>query len=216
MRRIPVITIFVLLLVVLGSVVAWRLFAKQETERRNAVAHVQARKTYFKMVMTVDHPAGNIAREEYTLIDDDGKSKASYAVSNRTGTVAKFDDYVPGYDVSFAFGKAVQDGIWRLNTKHRRALDEDGYTIHVEQIADEERGSRTVTFTNPAFWAKTAEYHITLDPKKKTPTISDILKLQAVSNRDPDYLAVVNDFKEFGSPQFKQTITAAREKLLKS
>lgn len=216
MRRIPVIPIFILLLVVLGGVVTWRLFAKQETERHNAVAHVQARKTYFKMVMIVDHASGNIGREEYTLIDDNGKSKASYAVSDRKGTIAKFDDDVPGYDVSFAFGKAVQDGIWRLNTKHRRALDEDGYTVHVEQIADEEHGSRTVTFTNPAFWAKTAEYHITLDPNKKTPSMSDILKLQAVSNRDPDYLAVVSDFKEFGSPKFKQMIAATREALLKS
>jgi len=217
MRRYPI-SIFITVLAIVAVVLGWRMFAADELARSRAVEQVLARRSYIKLVMAVDYPAGRVAREEYTLIDDNGKSRANYAVIDRHGTAARFTERISGYDVSFAFGKAVQDGIWKLNTKHRRALDEIGYSIYVEQTADGQHGSRAFTFTNPQYWAKAAgrEYHITLDPKKPTPKVQDILSLQSTSDADPRYLAIVDDFRSFGSPAFKRTMASARQKLLKS
>jgi hypothetical protein len=216
MRSFRIISTCIIIGAIITVVVTWQLFSGPESARRAQVAQVQARTSYVRLMMLVDYPSGNIAHEEYNLVDDNGQSHATYKVTDRNGTTARFDDNFIGHDVSFAFGKMVQDGIWRLTSKHRRAEDEVGYTVSIEQTQDGEHGSRKVSFTNPRFWAKTSEYHITLDPKKKTPDISDILKMQSISTAQPGYLAIVNDFRDYGSPQFKSTIAAAREKLLKS
>jgi hypothetical protein len=217
MRRFPT-GLVIAILSVVTLVVGYRMYSVQESARAHAVQQLLKRPSYIKLVMQVDYPAGRISHEQYTLIDDNGVSNAAYAVTDRHGTTAKFDEPIAGYDVSFAFGKAVQDGIWELNSKHRRALDEVGYLVTVQQTADGGHGTRTFTFTNPEYWARAAgqQYHITLDPKKPTPNVNDILRLQSVSNADPRYLEIVKDFQTFGSAGFKRTVASAREKLLKS
>jgi hypothetical protein len=217
MRGMPIRIIFGIVAVLACIAGAWVFFA-DEIPRSHAVEKLLARPSYIKLGMRVDYPDGHIASEEYTLINDNGKSEAKYAVTDRRGSVARFSNKIEGYDVSFAFGKAVQDGIWELNTKHRRALDEVAYTVRVEQTADGGHGTRSFSFTNPQYWASAAgrQYHIVLDPKKPAPSEQDILKLESTSNAEPRYLEIVNDFKTFGSPAFKRTVAKAREQLLKS
>ncbi|MFN2460740.1 MAG: hypothetical protein ABR591_08650 [Candidatus Velthaea sp.] len=217
MRRFPT-TALILVLTVAGIIGGWRLFAQNEAARFHAVERVRTSRSYIKLVMQAAYPAGPIARETYTLVDDDGKSSALYAATDRKGTVATFDETIRGYDVAFAFDKLVQDGIWQINSKHRRALDEAAYTVSIEQIAQAQRGTRTVSFTNPEYWATAAgrQYHIHLDPKKPTPSQADLLRLDSTSSADARYLRIVEDFRSFGSPAFKRTVASARAKLLKS
>ncbi len=217
MRRLPInalIAILALVFVVTG----WQLYARQETERFRAVDAVRQSDTFFRLTMRVVSPSGPIATEQYTLVNDNGKSRATYAVGDRKGTVATFDEAIRGYDVTFAFDKLVQDGIWQLDSKQPRAAGERRYTVTIEQTAQTQSGRRTFSFTDPSYWAVAAgrQYHITLDPKAKTPTAADLLQLESTSVAEPRYAKIVADFETFGSPAFHRTVASARAKLLRS
>ena len=166
--------------------------------------------------MTVAYARGPIAEESYVLIDDDGVSLATYSVTDRKGDRAHFDETIRGYGVSFVFEKLVQDGIWQLDSKPARGRDEPIYTVSVQQTVQREHGARSVSFSDPEYWAKAREFHLTLDPHKATPDEADLVKLESSTNPDSRYLNVVNDFRGFGSPAFKATIASARKKLLDS
>jgi hypothetical protein len=214
-RKFPT-TLFIVVLAVVCLVSGWLIFAPELRSQHKAVDAVRTSRSYVKVTMHIEYPHGPIGSEDYTLVDDDGVSRATYAVSDRKGVTATFDEPIRGYDVSFAFGKLVQDGIWKLDSRHARTLDDVKYTVHVEQTVTGQSGQRTVTFTNPEFWATAREFHIHLDPHGKTPSESDLLRMDSTATANPEYLAVVNDIRTFGSPTFKHTVAAARAKLLKS
>ncbi len=213
MRRFPA-GWFVAVLTIVGVVVGVRLFWHSEAARYAQVEQVKNSASFIQLEMTVAYPAGRILEEHYTLVDDNGQSKATYAVTDRKGNRAHFDEYIHGYGVSFAFDKLVQDGIWGLMSKPPRGRDQPVYTVSIRQTVQREHGSRTVRFSDPEYWAKAREFHIVLDPKRPTPTQADLVKLQTTAEPDSRYLNVVNDFRTFGSPAFKVTIRRAREKLL--
>jgi len=217
-NRFPFITTFIVIAAIVFTVGGWRLFAASEAARFRDVDAVRHARSYVELTMSVNYPSGPIASEAYRLVDDDGRSMATYAVSDRRGSTATFHDVIRGYDVSFAFQKMVQDGIWQLDSKRARASGDTIYVVGIHQIAQDQSGKRVVTFSDPQYWAHAAghQFHIILDPHKATPTEADLLNLQSTSNADPRYLAFVNDFTTFGSPQFKKTIAAARSKLLRS
>ena len=217
MRRFPT-TPLIVIMALVGIVGAWQLFARTEKARYESVKAVKTSRSYIKLTMDVSYPRGRIASEHYTLIDDDGKSRATYAVSDRKGTIATFDETIRGYDVAFAFDRVVQDGIWQINTKHQRTLDDVKYTVSIDQTAQSQSGRRKISFTDPHYWATAAgrQYRIHLDPKKPTPTAADLLRLDSTSTADARYERIVADFQTFGSPAFKRTVTSARAKLLKS
>ncbi|GAC1402402.1 MAG: hypothetical protein NVSMB64_02180 [Candidatus Velthaea sp.] len=217
MRRFPT-TPLIVILALVGIVGAWQLFAQTERARYLSVNAVKTSRSYIKLTMDVTYPAGRIATERYILIDDDGKSKATYVVSDRKGTIATFHETIRGYDVAFAFDKVVQDGIWEINSKHQRTLEDVKYTVSIDQTAQAQSGSRKISFTDPHYWATAAgrQYRIHLDPKKPTPTAADLLRLDSTSTADPRYEKIVSDFQTFGSPTFKRTVASARSKLLKS
>ena len=217
MRRLPI-NAFIVILALVFVVTGWRLYARNETERFRAVDAVRNSKSYIKLSLHVEYPSGPIATEEYALVDDNGKSRATYAVGDRKGTLATFDEVIHGYGVAFAFDRMVQDGIWELNTKHPRTLADTRYTVKIEQTAQTQSGSRTFSFTDPKYWALAAgrQYQIRLDPKKPTPTQADLLQLDSVSLAEPRYAKIVADFENFGSPAFHRTVASARAKLLRS
>jgi hypothetical protein len=215
MRRFPV-GLFIALLAVVAVVGGIRIFAKSEGERYAQVQHVLNAPSRIQLDLTVTYPQGPIAEEDYHLEDDDGASVATYSVTDRKGDRAHFDETIRGYGVSFAFEKLVQDGIWQITSKPPRGRDEPVYTVSVKQTVQREHGSRRVSFSDPEYWARAREFHLTLDPKKATPDESDLIKLEAGANPDPRYLDVVDDFRQFGSPAFKATIASARKKLLAS
>jgi len=45
--------------------------------------------------------------------------------------------------------------------------------------------------------------------------VPDLVNLQSTSTADPRYEKIVADFAAFGSARFRQTVAAARAKLLK-
>jgi len=217
MRRFPT-TPFIVILAIVAVVGAWRLFAHTETTRYQAVQTVRHARSYIKLTMDVVYPTGRIGSEHYTLINNDGVSQALYSVADRNGSTARFDETVRGIDVSYVFDQVVQDGIWQIDTKYPRTLDDVKYTVAIEQTAGDQSGTRKTSFTDPHFWATAAgrQYHIHLDPNKATPTQNDLLRMDSTSTADVRYEKIVKDFQEFGTPTFKNTIASARTKLLKS
>lgn len=217
MPRFPV-NAFVAILAVIFVITGWQLYARNEATRFAAVEAVRNSNSYIKLTLRIEYPRGPIAFEQYTLIDDNGKSRAIYAVGDRKGTVATFNEIIRGYDVSFAFDKFVQDGIWQLNSKHPRTLEDTKYTVTIEQTAQRQSGRRTFSFTDPHYWAVAAgrQYRIRLDPHKPTPSEADLLRLDSTAVADPRYAEIVADFEAFGSPAFHRTVASARAKLLGS
>lgn len=217
MRRFPV-NAFIAVLALVFVISGWQLYARNEADRFRAVHAVRSSNSYIKLTLHVAYPSGPIATEDYTLIDDNGKSRATYAVGDRKGTIATFDEIIRGYDVTFAFDKVVRDGIWELNTKHPRTLADTKYTVSIEQTAQTQSGRRTFSFTDPHYWAVAAgrQYQIRLDPNKPTPSEADLLRLDSTAIAEPRYLKIVDDFTAFGSPAFHRTIASARAKLLRS
>ncbi len=214
MRRFPV-TTFVLIIAALAAVGGWMLFAKSEHQRIVAVQRVLQSRSEIRLTYEIEHAEGPIAREVWTMQNINGVSSAAYAVTDRKGTIARFDEPMIGYDVTFLFDKLVQDGIWELHTRQPHGKQRDIHAVTIEQVADKASGRHHFEFTDPHYIATSAgrEYHIHLDPNKPVP---DLLTLESTSTADPRYQLIVNDFEQFGTPRFKATIVAAREKLLRS
>lgn len=204
-------------LIALGAAIAiagtlWQLFSRDQEQRIRQVHDVERSPSYVAVSLTLDRTTGPVARETYTMVDDNGRSEAAYAVTNRAGTTARFRETVPGYGVSFLFDRLVADGIWGLTTRPARGDTSVRYTVSVKQTVQGQQGERTVTFTDPHYWATTAgrQFRIHLERDKPTP---DLLTLRSTSIADPHYAMVVADFRDFGSPTFKATIRQARSRL---
>ncbi len=215
MRRFPTTTV-ILVLAVVGLIVGWRLFYRPETQRYADVQSVRNQRSELHFSETMIHAKGPIARETWRLDNDNGVSSASYSAENRAGTrVAKFTEPIKGYDVTFAFERLVQDGIWELQTRPLRGNTDPIYDISVRQVAGDRSGSHRFVFADPKYLATTAgrQYEIHLDKNKPVP---DLVTLNSTSTADARYGEVVGDFASFGPPRFKKTVAAAREKLLKS
>ncbi len=218
MRRFPT-TLVVVVVMVAGLIAGWRLFWPSETQRYRAVATVRQQRSLIHLRETVVHAKGPIAREELRLDDVDGRSSASYAVADRKGYVAHFSQPVQGYDVTFAFDLLVRDGIWELQKPRLFHGDtDDVYTVAIEQVAGARSGRHAFSFADPHYLATTAgrQYEIHLDKNKPVPSQADLLGLRATSTADPRYQKIVDDFASFGPPHFKQTVAAARQKLLRT
>jgi hypothetical protein len=215
MRRFPT-TLVVVVLIVVGLIAGWRLFWPAETQRYRAVATVRQQRSEIHLSQTIVHAKGPIAREVLRLDNVEGKSTASYAVSDRRGYVARFSEPINGYDVTFAFDLLVRDGIWQLQKpEFFHGSTDDVYTVTIAQIAGSRQGEHRFTFADPHYLATAAGHQFTihLDRSKPTPTEADLLRLNATSTADPRYQKVVDDFASFGPPRFKKTVAAAREKL---
>lgn len=215
MRRFPT-TVFAIILAIIGLFVGWKVFYPDESARYHAVQQVRQQRSELHFGEAVTHDKGPIAREQWRLDNVDGVSTATYTAENRAGSrIAKFTEPIPGYDVTFAFEKLVQDGLWELQTRPLKGKTDDIYTVSVAQVAGSRSGSHKFTFTDPRYLAVAAgrQYHIHLDRNKPVP---DLLTLKSTSNADPRYQKIVDDFASFGPPRFKKTVAAAREKLLRS
>ena len=215
MRRFPT-TVVILVVAVVGLIAGWRMFWPGESARYRQVQAVGNQRSELHFSETIAHARGPIARETWRLDNVNGVSQASYSAENREGTrIAKFTEPIHGYDVTFAFEKLVQDGIWELQSRPFRGNTNDVYTIYVAQVAGDRSGHHTFRFTDPHYIATTAgrQYEIRLDKNKPVP---NLLTLSSTSSADPRYQKIVDDFASFGPPQFKATVAAARAKLLKS
>jgi len=196
-------------------VAGWQMFAKDEGARYQAVHRVLHQRSVLRLRYEVSSTKGPYAREVYGMLDVDGKSSATYAVTDRRGTTASVDIPIEGYAVSFLFQKLVQDGVWEVTTEPPRGDRSKAYLVYVEQTADIRSGSRTVGFTDPHYWAVKGghEYSIKLDRNKPVP---DLVNLKATSMAEPRLEKIVADFAEFSPPGYQHTIESVRAKLARS
>jgi hypothetical protein len=218
MRRFPT-TLVILVVMVVGLIAGWRLFWPSETQRYQAVKTVRQQRSEIHLSQAVVHAKGPIAREELRLDNVEGKSTASYTVADRKGYVAHFSQPIQGYDVTFAFDLLVRDGIWQLQRPTQfHGNTNEIYTVAISQAAGSREGRHSFTFADPHYLATTAgrQYEIHLDKTKPVPSEADLLRLKSTSLADPRYQKIVDDFATFGPPRFKQTVAAARAKLLSS
>ena len=207
----PLITIAVLAAFVAG----WLIFAKEEATRATAVHRVLHQRSVLRLRYEITSTRGPYERETYGMLDDDGKSSVTYAVTDRRGTTASFDMPVNGYDVSFLFQKLVLDGMWDVITEPPRGDRTKAYLITIAQTADTRSGSRTVGFTDPHYWAVEGGHAYTIKLDKNEP-VPDLISLKSTSLAEPRLEKIVADFNAFAPPGFRREIESARKKLARS
>lgn len=204
----PLITFAILAAIVLS----WAIFASTERQRAERVHAIKTSHSELHLAMTAVHDRGPLSREEWRMDDIDGRSSATYAATDRRGRTVRVDAKMQTYDVSFLFGKAVQDGVWDLTNRPPRGDTSTRYHIYVSQVVNGTSGKRDYVFTDPHYWATTAghQFHITLDKNKPVP---DLLKLKSEALAEPRYQQLVSDIENFGSPKFRATVAKARAEL---
>ncbi|MHB8145687.1 MAG: hypothetical protein ACYDGM_00295 [Vulcanimicrobiaceae bacterium] len=208
MRRFPTavaIFVFALVMVIIG----WYIYIPGEYARLQRVAATKKAPSeiYTHLLIRYDKPP--IYEEEYSMQDVEGISSFQYRIRGYNGkqiTISAPPSET--YDVSFFYGKINLDGIWQLVNQPPRGNTSIHYTLYVKQAIDFKQGDRTITFTDPKYWATTAGRQYSIDLSKQQPT--DLLKLKSTALADPHYRMVVDDFRNFGPASFRAKIAAAR------
>jgi hypothetical protein len=209
MRRFPPMEIFIVVLTLVMLVLGWRIYGAGEFGRFSGVKRAQHAPSQLFARMTVRYTKPPIYEEAYSMQDIEGVSSFQYQIRSyncREITIKAPPAKVT--DVSFFFGRLDQDGIWQLVNKAPLSGAREFYTVYVKQLADYKQGERTVTFTNPRYWAKAAGRQYSIDLSKEKP--SDLLHLQSTQLADPRYQQIVTDFRNFGPKEFRDNIAAAR------
>ena len=197
---------FIGLIVAVAAITGWFIFAGPETARYNAVQKVRKATSDVRLRMTVKYDTGPVDTEEYRMEDLNGKSVASYRITGSGGkTYTISSPPAATTTVPFFFEKLEQDGLWQVSNQPAKGNTNAHYTIAVDQTVQNEHGSRTILFTDPHYLATTAgrQFHIHLAPNKPTP---DLLKLSSTSTADKRYQMLVDDFRTFGTPSFRQKV----------
>lgn len=212
MRRIAPLEIAIVVLIAAMLYIGWRVYGAGEMGRFSGVTRAQHAPSELYARLLIRYPKPPVYEEEYRMQDIEGVSTFQYRIRGYNGrqiTVTAPPATV--YDVSFFFGALDQDGIWQLVDKSPRADADAYYTIYVKQLADFKQGARTVTFTNPRYWATTAGREYSLDLSKDKP--NDLLHLQSTQLADPRYSKIVDEFRNFGPPEFRHNVAAAQARI---
>lgn len=198
--------VFAVLFVIGGLFLKWPDFAhKQE------VARVLSGRSVLDASLTITYSKPPIYLERYTMHNDNGVSSVVYKVQGYSGKVVTIT--LPPrktYDVSFFFQQLVLEGVWQLTNKPAAGDTTALYTVHVHQVADNQQGSRTIVFTDPHYWAVEAGRQYSIQLSKNSPAPADLTKLTSTSLADPRYEKIVQEFRNFGPPSFRQEAAQAR------
>lgn len=198
--------IFAVIFIVLGTIfIPWPDF-----QHKKEVTRIRQSASVLDVGLTMKYDKPPIYLEQYTMHNDNGISNVEYKIQGYSGKVVTIS--LPPdktYAVTFFFEEVVQDGIWQLMNKPDAGDTDVHYTLHIHQVADREQGSRTITFTDPHYWAIEAgrQYHIQLSQNSPTP---DLTKLQSTSLADPRYEKIVNAFRAFGPASFRDKVRQAQ------
>jgi hypothetical protein len=211
MRRFPI-EIFIVVLAVVMLALGWRIYGAGEMGRFAPAIHAQKAPSALYARLLIHYPKPPIDQEEYRMSDVEGVSRFEYQIRGYNGheiTVTAPPARV--YDVSFFFGRLDQDGIWQLVNRPPRPNAEALYTVYVKQLADYQQGERTVTFTNPKYWATKAVRQYSIDLSKGIP--KDLVRLQSTVVADPRYEQIIDDFRNFGPDEFRHNVAAAQARI---
>lgn len=210
MRRFPLVEIVVVIFVIIIAVIGWqvdsyRYHLQYGTHAKSAPSELYAR-------MTIQYAKPPIYEESYDMKDIEGVSSFQYRI--RSYNCREITIKAPASkitDVSFFFGKLDQDGIWQLTNKPPLPDAAATYTVYVKQLADYKQGERTVTFTNPEYWAKRAGQQFEIDLSKGVP--KNLVFLAGQQAGDKRYQQIVTDFLNFGPDEFRHNVAAAQARV---
>lgn len=204
--------VFIVVFIIAGTLlIKWPDF-----QHKAELARVAARPTLLDARLTIRYDKPPIYEERYVMRNDNGASTMQYYVRGYSGKVVTITEPPSEtYAVTFFFESIVADGIWQLMDKPPAGNTSVHYTLFVHQIADNRQGSRTITFTDPQYWAVMAgrQYSIHLGGKAPIP---NLLTLKSTSLADPRYLKIVNAFRDFGPASLRRKIAAARRLVSRS
>lgn len=199
---------FAIFMAITGYLIYWR----GETGRVKEVAKIHQAKSeiYTRLLIRYDKPP--VYEEEYRMQDVEGKSTFTYRIRSYAGKqISITAPPAAMYDVSFFYGALDQDGVWQIVNQPPRGNTDIHYTVYVKQVVDFKQGERTITFTDPKYWATTAGRQYNIDLSKNAP--KDLLKMSSTSLADPRYLKIVTDFRTFGPRSFRDRIAAAQRSM---
>ena len=207
MRRFPPLEAFIVVLTAIFLVVGWRVYGGLHpvsglSHAKNAPSQLYAR-------LTIRYVKPPIYEEDYAMQDVEGVSEFQNRI--RSYNCKEITIKAPAgkiYDVSFFFGGLDQDGIWQMVDLPPLPHPDAYYSVYVKQLADFKEGERTVTFTNPAYWASHASQQ-EFNLSKTSPR--DLLHLQG-QKPDPRYAKIVDDFRSFGPDEFRRNVAAAQQR----
>jgi hypothetical protein len=212
MRRGSFIPWFIVALAIVIAIVAYRAYLSDVVAPLSQVAKIRSApsKIYVRMLIAYEKPP--VYQEEYDMQDVNGASTYDYRIRTYAGKQVTITSPPHAtYDVSYFFGKLVQDGVWQLVNKPPRGNTNAHYTVYVKQEVDFKQGDRTITFTDPHYWATVPGRQYDIDLRKTNP--KDLLKLSSTALNDPRYQQVVRDFRAFGPPEFRARIESVRRQL---
>jgi len=207
-------TLFIFCIVFL---IAGTIFIKwPDFQNKPEVSRVRQAPTVLDLRLTIKYDQPAIYEEQYLIRNNNGLSTAQYKITGYSGKVVTIT--IPPakrYDMTFFFEDVVADGVWLLTNRPPRGNTDVHYTLYVHEIANRRQGSRTITFTDPHYWAVTAgrQYQIHLSPNSPTP---DLLRLKSTALADPRFEKIVRAFRSFGPASFRQKILQAQELVRKS
>ncbi len=211
MRRFPI-GLFIIVLSAVMLFLGWRIYGPGEMGRFAPAIHAQHAPSELYARMTIKYPKPPIYQESYRMSDVEGVSLFEYEVRGYSGHVITVKAPAARvYDVSFFFGLLGQDGIWQLVDKPPLPEPDAFYTVYVKQLADYKQGDRTVTFTNPQYWATKAGRQFNIDLSKGVP--KDLLRLESSQVADPRYAQIVQAFRDFGPDEFRRNVAAAQARI---
>ena len=136
MRRFPI-GILIVVLAIVFIILGWRIYGPGEMGRFGPAIHAQKAPSelYARLLIRYEKPP--IAEEEYDTSDIEGVSTFSYRIRGYDGHEIRVKaPSAKVYDVSFFFGRLVQDGIWQLDDKAPRPNANAHYTVYVKQVVD--------------------------------------------------------------------------------
>lgn len=198
--------VFAIAFVVAGFVfIRWPDF-----QHKNEVERVLHARSVLDVSLTMKYAKPPVYLEQYTMRNDNGISTVQYRIQGYSGKVVTIT--LPPdktYAVTFFFEEVVQDGIWQLTNKPDAGDTSVRYTLHIHQVDGSRQGSRTITFTDPHYWAVTAgrQYHIVLSKRQPLP---DLTKLQSTTLADPRFAEIVSAFRHFGNSAFRAKVAQAQ------
>lgn len=209
--RFPI-EIFIVVVSVIMLALGWRIYGAGEMGRFAPAIHAQKAPSQLYARLDIRYPKPPIYEESYRMSDIEGVSRFQYTIRGYNGheiTVTAPPARI--YDVSFFFGRLDQDGIWQLTNRPPLPDFDAEYTLYVKQLADYKKGERTITFTNPEYWATKAGRQFSIDLSKGVPR--NILRMQSAQLADPRYLQIVKDFRNFGPDEFRHNVTVAQTRI---
>jgi hypothetical protein len=210
-RRFPI-EILIIVLCIVMLALGWRIYGAGEMGRFGPAIHAQKAPSELYARMLVRYANAPVYEEEYRMSDVEGVSKFDYRIRGVKGheiTVTAPPARV--YDVSFFFGRLVQDGVWQLVDKPPLPKAGARYTVFVKQLADYQHGQRTVTFTDPQYWASKAGQQFQIDLSQGVP--KNLVYVMSRQTGDTHYQQIVTDFRNFGPDEFRHNVAAAQARI---